>query len=91
MSGFTKDSPRKNLKKQVQKKVKDLEKESLERYKKREDKVVKCLNFCVGALEDLQAWAVFAIFPQDENQSEKYLQFIDYKYNSILENSFAGA
>jgi len=38
----------------------------MQRYEAREQRVLKTLNYCVTALERLQSWAVFAIFPIDE-------------------------
>jgi len=38
----------------------------MQRYEAREQRVLKTLNYCVTALERLESWAVFAIFPIDE-------------------------
>jgi len=41
----------------------------MQRYEAREQRVLKTLNYCITALEQLEGWAVFAIFPTDEIQS----------------------
>ena len=41
----------------------------MQRYEAREQRVLKTLNYCLTALEQLEGWAVFAIFPTDEIQS----------------------
>jgi len=38
----------------------------MQRYETREQRVLKTLNYCLTALEQLEGWAVFAIFPTDE-------------------------
>jgi len=38
----------------------------MQRYEQREQRVLKTLNYCLTALERLESWAVFAIFPTDE-------------------------
>ena len=38
----------------------------MQRYEAREQRVLKTLNYCLTALEQLEGWAVFAIFPTDE-------------------------
>lgn len=38
----------------------------MQRYEAREQRVLKTLNYCLTALERLEGWAVFAIFPIDE-------------------------
>jgi len=39
----------------------------MQRYEAREQRILKTLNYCLTALEKLESWAVFAIFPTDEN------------------------
>jgi len=41
----------------------------MQRYEAREQRVLKTLNYCLTALEQLEGWAVFAIFPTDEIHS----------------------
>ncbi len=47
--------------------------------------VLNTIGFCVTTLEQLQNWATFAIFPQDEGHSEKYINFVEFKYQCIIE------
>ena len=71
--------------KQVARRLEGLQRQGMERYQVREDKVISAVTFCVGALEQLQEWAMFAIFPQDERQShDQYIAFVEYKYQCIL-------
>lgn len=42
------------------------------------------MNFCTTALDQLKNWAVFAIFPQDEQQSDKYVDFVDQRYHCVI-------
>ena len=37
------------------------------------------------ALEQLRSWAVFAIFPTDESQREKYVSFVEQRYACVIE------
>ena len=37
------------------------------------------------ALEQLRSWAVFAIFPTDESQREKYVSFVEQRYNCVIQ------
>ena len=48
-------------------------------------RVVATLEFCMTALEQLRSWAVFAIFPTDENQKDKYVQFVEQRYKCVME------
>ena len=46
----------------------------MQRYEAREQRVLKTLNYCLTALERLESWAVFAIFPIDEIRSaDRYI------------------
>ena len=46
----------------------------MHRYEAREQRVLKTLNYCITALERLESWAVFAIFPIDEIRTgDRYL------------------
>ncbi len=81
MSGLNTNS---HLLRQVQRKFDKLEEQSMDRYEVREEKVVAAIMFCVTALEQLQNWAMFAIFPQDEKCSAKYISFVEYKYQCVL-------
>ena len=47
--------------------------------------VLNTIGFCVSTLEQLQNWATFAIFPQDEGHSDRYLNFVEFKYKCIIE------
>ncbi len=47
--------------------------------------MLNTIGFCVTTLEQLQNWATFAIFPQDEGHSEKYINFVEFKYQCIIE------
>jgi len=45
----------------------------MQRYEAREQRVLKTLNYCLTALEQLEGWAVFAIFPTDEiDKGDRY-------------------
>jgi len=47
----------------------------MQRYEAREQRVLKTLNYCLTALEQLEGWAVFAIFPTDEiHTGDRYFQ-----------------
>ena len=48
-------------------------------------RVVTTLDFCMTALEQLRSWAVFAIFPTDESQREKYVSFVEQRYACVIE------
>ena len=59
----------------------------MQRYETREQRVLKTLNYCLTALEQLEGWAVFAIFPTDEihtgdryfHQKIAYISVANYK------------
>jgi len=47
----------------------------MQRYEAREQRILKTLNYCLTALEQLQGWAVFAIFPTDEiHKGDRYFR-----------------
>ena len=55
----------------LRRKFEKLEETCMERYQTREQRVISTLNFCMTALEQLQSWALFAIFPLDEQSSDR--------------------
>ncbi|ESN98892.1 hypothetical protein HELRODRAFT_162358 [Helobdella robusta] len=55
----------------------------IERFVTREQKILTTLNFCITALEKLEGWAVFAIFPTDELDGEKYLLFVEERFSCV--------
>ncbi|KAK2158249.1 hypothetical protein LSH36_174g06048 [Paralvinella palmiformis] len=68
----------------VRKKFQKLEETCMERYQAREHRVISTLDFCMTALEQLQKWALFAIFPLDEQNSDKYLAFVEQRFRCVV-------
>jgi hypothetical protein len=55
----------------------------MERYVAREQRVVTTLNFCLAALERLESWALFAIFPSDELEADQYVRFVEQRFACV--------
>ena len=69
----------------VRKKFEKLEHTCMERYQAREQRVLSTLSYCMTALEQLQSWAVFAIFPTDEQNSDKYVTFVEQRFQCVIQ------
>src|SRR6218665_219046 len=67
----------------TRRKFEELKETCMERYVSREQRVVVTLNFCMTALERLEGWALFAIFPTDELDGEKYLYFVQKRFQCV--------
>ena len=60
-----------------------LETTTMERFEARQASILRILRFCISGLEQLQEWALFAIFPLDESNGDAYLQFVQHRFQCI--------
>jgi hypothetical protein len=61
-----------------------LESTCMTRYDAREEHILNTLSYCMSVLEQLHSWAIFGIFPTDEDDADKYVGFVEQRFQCVI-------
>ncbi|ELU11538.1 hypothetical protein CAPTEDRAFT_215348 [Capitella teleta] len=79
------DNSKSELVAKIRQKFEALESTCMSRYDAREEHIVSTLSYCMSVLEQLHSWAVFGIFPTDEDDADKYIGFVQQRFQCVID------